>query len=293
MDQNEGSNTKDKLKKLKPRNSLLLDVHGEIHNSSSSDILIVIDENNEPENKSESHSSQKDNSENGEENAKESSSEGRTVLSPPKDPRMVRSSSLKLEKESPGTSREKKMVRFADALGLDLADVHVFGQDEDLPNVPSSAFYDLVGCNKPKSKDDFLNESYTFTPQFEQPGSDAYFLEKVKQEKVCLENVLVEGLKVTGVVRILNIGYEKKVLARYTTNHWMSFTDHTAEYVPRSSDELTDKFKFTIYPRFMQPGSKLSLVVKYEVNSDEFWDNNQGKNYSLMCEVKKDPHQNR
>ncbi|GFW17182.1 glycogen-binding subunit 76A [Trichonephila clavipes] len=284
---------KDKLKKLNPRNSLPLDVHSEIHNSSSSDILIVTDENNEPENKSESHSSKKDNSENGEEKAKESFAEGRNFLSPSKDPRMVRSSSLKLEKEKPGTSREKKMVRFADTFGLDLTDIHVFPKDEDLPNVPSSAFADLAACNKSKSKDDFLHESYTFIPQFEQPGSDAYFLEKVKQEKVCLENILIEGLKLIGLVRILNIGYEKKVLARYTTNHWMSFTDQYAEYVTGSSDELTDKFKFIIYPHYMQPGSQLTLVVKYEVNNEEFWDNNQSKNYTLMCDVEKDPHKNR
>ncbi|GFS65031.1 protein phosphatase 1 regulatory subunit 3A [Trichonephila inaurata madagascariensis] len=289
MDQNEGANMKDKLKNLDPRNSLLLDVHSEIHNSSSSDILIKIDENNEPENKSESHSSKKDNSENGEEKVKESSAEGRNFLSPSKDPRLIRSSSLKLEKEKPGTSREKK-VSFADAFGFDLTDVRVFPKDEGLPNVPSSAFSDLAACNKPKSKDDFLHESYTFTPQFEQPGSDAYFLEKVKQEKVCLENILIERLKLTGLVRILNIGYEKKVLARYTTNHWISFTDQSAEYVTGSSDELTDKFKFTIHPHYMQPGSNLSLVVKYEVNNVEFWDNNQGKNYTLKCEVKKDPH---
>lgn len=289
MEHNDSSNAEDKLE-IRHTDSLLSNVHNKMHTSSSSEIRIVTDENRETENVSEEHVSA--NSENGGKNAEESSVEERNFLSPPKDNRLVRSSSLKLKKDSSETSTEKKIVRFADALGLDLTDVHIFAQEEEPPNVPSSAFSDLVLCKKPKNGTDFLNESYTFIPQFEQPGSDAYFLEKVKQEKVCLENILIEGLKVTGVIRILNIGYEKKVLARYTTNCWMSFTDQSAEYVSGSSDELTDKFKFTIYPRFMQPGSQLSLVVKYEVNNEEFWDNNKGENYILMCEVKKDPQQN-
>lgn len=52
--------------------------------------------------------------------------------------RMRRSSSLKSGKTPPGTPCRKKIVRFADALGLDLAEVRSFL--DEIPNVPKSAY---------------------------------------------------------------------------------------------------------------------------------------------------------
>jgi hypothetical protein len=52
--------------------------------------------------------------------------------------RIQRSSSLKTGKTPPGTPGRKKIVRFADVLGLDLADVRTFL--DEIPNVPTSAF---------------------------------------------------------------------------------------------------------------------------------------------------------
>jgi len=52
--------------------------------------------------------------------------------------RIQRSTSLKSGKTPPGTPGRKKIVRFADALGLDLADVRTFL--DEIPNVPTSAY---------------------------------------------------------------------------------------------------------------------------------------------------------
>jgi hypothetical protein len=59
--------------------------------------------------------------------------------------RIQRSSSLKTGKTPPGTPGRKKIVRFADVLGLDLADVRTFL--DEIPNVPTSAFRLVVQHN--------------------------------------------------------------------------------------------------------------------------------------------------
>ncbi|KAL3285389.1 hypothetical protein HHI36_019494 [Cryptolaemus montrouzieri] len=56
-------------------------------------------------------------------------------------PKIRRCSSLKTGKTPPGTPGSKKIVRFADALGLDLADVKTFV--DEIPRVPTSAYHDL------------------------------------------------------------------------------------------------------------------------------------------------------
>lgn len=55
--------------------------------------------------------------------------------------RVRRCSSLKTGKTPPGTPGRKKIVRFADVLGLDLADVKTFL--DEIPTVPRSAYADL------------------------------------------------------------------------------------------------------------------------------------------------------
>ena len=52
--------------------------------------------------------------------------------------KMRRCSSLKTGKTPPGTPASKKIVRFADVLGLDLADVRTFL--DEIPSVPKSAY---------------------------------------------------------------------------------------------------------------------------------------------------------
>ncbi|GIX78480.1 glycogen-binding subunit 76A [Caerostris extrusa] len=65
------------------------------------------------------------------------------LLSPPDYHRLVRSTSLKTGKTPPGTPSRKKIVRFADVLGLDLEAIRHFVKDDDAPIVPQSAFADL------------------------------------------------------------------------------------------------------------------------------------------------------
>lgn len=198
-----------------------------------------------------------------------------------------KSSSLKTNKTPPGTPRRKKMVRFADAMGLDLEDVrHVLNLDAP-PKIPASAMADLkVGVEEDRKH---IGSRY-FTACFSQPGSREDFLQVVMAQKVCLENAVITDLTVTGVVRVANIGFHKSVRIRYSTNSWISFHDIMASYVQNSCDGPTDRFSFSICaPANFNTHSKLEFAISYSVNENMYWDSNHGQNYVLECFAKTTP----
>lgn len=202
---------------------------------------------------------------------------------------LLRSTSLKTGKTPPGTPRRKKIVRFADALGLDLEAVRHIVND-DLPNVPASAFNDLKlsECTNrimstSRSSNSLPANNRVLYPQFAQPVTDPYFLERIRTHKVCLENVVVSGLSIYGVVRVLNICFEKTVLVRYTTDDWRTFYEVPSTYVPDSNDGFSDRFRFTLHQPGLSPGQRLVIAVRYIAAISEFWDNNYGHNYILKC----------
>lgn len=139
-----------------------------------------------------------------------------------------KSSSLKAKKTPPGTPSRKKMVRFADALGLDLEDVRHVLNAENPPKIPASAMADLkVGIESDRKE---LGKRF-LTPCFQQPGASENFLQRVIAQKVCLENAIITDLTITGVVRVANIGFHKIVRVRYTYSKWSSYHDIMASYV--------------------------------------------------------------
>ncbi|KAF2901602.1 hypothetical protein ILUMI_04589 [Ignelater luminosus] len=109
-------------------------------------------------------------------------------------PRVRRCSSLKTGKTPPGTPGRKKIVRFADVLGLDLADVRTFL--DEIPKIPTSAYDDLIDVDISTSSSDTGLSSSTkahscgaykpekiLFPLFQQPGGQPNFLDKVREKK--------------------------------------------------------------------------------------------------------------
>ena len=198
-----------------------------------------------------------------------------------------KSSSLKATKTPPGTPSRKKMVRFADAMGLDLESVrHVLDADNP-PRIPSSAIKDLkVGVEKERQEVGSRYLDLCFT----QPCADSDFMTKVMANKVCLENCVIADMSITGVVRVANIGYHKCVRIRYSINNWVTFYDVMASYVQNSCDGASDRFSFTIVaPPNLGPGSKISFAVSFTVNNMVYWDSNGTKNYDILCFAKTTP----
>lgn len=196
--------------------------------------------------------------------------------------KLRRCSSLKTWKTPPGTPGEKKMVRFADALGLDLADIRTFL--DEIPRIPNSAFENL-------NYSDFAAMPpppplLTLVPKFVQPDSQLDFLDRVEHGYVSLERALVTDvavLTVSGSIRVRNIAYEKEVHVRYTKDSWTTFSDLQASYIMNSCDEFSDRFSFVLYGHTLKIGGRLEFAIRLDCCGLQFWDNNFGKNYVFEC----------
>lgn len=198
--------------------------------------------------------------------------------------RVRRCSSLKTGKTPPGTPGRKKIVRFADVLGLDLADVKTFM--DEIPVIPKSAYDDLTGCdmqNSPPVKPPPRLNGLTLVPLFQLPRD---VTDKLESLNVCLESARVcDGVHVTvcGSVRVRNLDFHKTVHIRYTMNRWKTFTDLQTTYVQGSCDGYSDRFQFVLYAPAISSGQRLELAVRFQCKGQQFWDNNSGANYCFDC----------
>ncbi|MBN3316628.1 PPR3E phosphatase, partial [Atractosteus spatula] len=181
----------------------------------------------------------------------------------------------------------QKKVRFADSLGLELTSVKHFC-NADMPEVPQHILDKFKKGRPPNHFNNFEKfprvpaQSVFMETQFINPGHSPGFMERVRQERVSLECVETDEFSLTGMVRVLNISFEKRVYLRYTLNNWVTFSDIPASYVHNSSDGLTDKFSFKlITPSFLESGGTLQFAIKYCVGGEEYWDNNHGNNYKV------------
>lgn len=198
--------------------------------------------------------------------------------------RVRRCSSLKTGKTPPGTPGRKKIVRFADVLGLDLADVKTFL--DEIPNVPKSAYEDLEMMENEPPLQFGPKSDKILMPLFQQPGGLATFLDQVREKQVSLENAAVTDVinqTITGSVRVRNLDFHKSVHIRYTLDGWRSFADLQANYVPNSCDGFSDKFTFTIFGNTLSVGQRLELAVRFQCKGQQYWDNNYGANYVFQC----------
>jgi len=205
-------------------------------------------------------------------------------------PKLRKCRSLKTNKSPPDTPGVKKIVRFADILGLDLSEVRVFA--DEIPRIPKTAFEDLdvnltdFEIGSPVTKQTFPQQipaptstTTSLVPMFNQPGAETNFFQKVMERKVCLENAFMSGGSVIcGVVRVLNISFQKSVTVRWTVNDWNTVTDTTCEYVQGSSVGNTDKFSFRLQVGSLPVGSRVQFCLRFDCEG-EHWDSNEGGNY--------------
>ncbi|KAM4676710.1 protein phosphatase 1 regulatory subunit 3A [Discoglossus pictus] len=178
------------------------------------------------------------------------------------------------ELEPPTTVARK--VSFADAFGFDLVSVKEFDTWE-VPIVAQTLTFEVESGPV---------EEFVLTPSFTLP-SDEDFMEKVRVKKVLLESVdSLPGITtVKGVIRVLNVSYEKQIYVRMSLDEWRSFYDLVAEYVPDSCNGDTDQFcfKLSLAPPCQKDGAKVEFCICYETPGGTFWDNNDGHNYILTC----------
>lgn len=198
--------------------------------------------------------------------------------------RIKRCSSLKTGKTPPGTPGRKKIVRFADVLGLDLADVKTFLNE--IPTIPKSAYEDLEILESEPPVQLGPKSDKLLMPLFQQPGGLPNFLDIVREKLVSLENAAVtDGINhtITGSVRVRNLDFHKSVHIRYTLDGWRSFADLQANYVENSCDGFSDKFSFIIFGNSLHVGQRLEFAVRFQCKGQQYWDNNYGANYCFQC----------
>ena len=80
----------------------------------------------------------------------------------------------------------QKAVRFADAVGLGLADVRDLVNADEPPTIPASALRDLHVRRRKRSK-----SHLTYSLDFSQPGSDPTFITRVLKDKVSVSSYRV------------------------------------------------------------------------------------------------------
>lgn len=174
-----------------------------------------------------------------------------------------------------------KRVSFADTTGGDLIDVKEFTAfDTDEEEDSARWEEEEAKYRKPRKE-----PTYSVRPGFTTLTSDA-LLRAVRTNKVEVEKISPvenEPLSFSGVVRVFNISFHKAVYVRSTTDNWLTYFDHPAEYVQGSHDGDTDQFSFKLSfaPPYVTDGSRIEFVVRYETSEGDFWANNFSMNYAV------------
>jgi len=117
-----------------------------------------------------------------------------------------------------------------------------------------------------------------------------------------LESIeLVDGSILKGTIQVKNLAYHKSVVIRYTLDNWNTSKEAPAVYTSAVtngtafySDVGLDLFTFTIdmtsqfnafnnslVPHFADHPIIMSFAIRYEVNHNTYWDNNNTNNFQI------------
>lgn len=204
---------------------------------------------------------------------------------------------LRCKSEDVDSIGVKKTVKFADDNGLPLATVKEFKRfdyfealreqlyENSLPD-PDLAARHVKPPSPPPTKKDAPAPA-KFICDFPIPSHHyARFQDKVMRNKVCLENILASDNRVAGTVRVHNYVFRKKVFVRYTTDKWRTTKEVECKFVDNGlvgSMSETDSFSFDLTgPSPCRPDAGIQFCIRFEAENEEHWDNNDGKNYSLV-----------
>lgn len=106
----------------------------------------------------------------------------------------------------------------------------------------------------------------------------------VRVEKVFLS---ADNKNLVGAVAVANISFHKRVVARFTLDYWKTTSEVVAEYNNdvrrKQTTDGYDRFNFTIKlaDQANLENKTMSFCVRYNVNGQEFWDNNDSINFQV------------
>lgn len=106
----------------------------------------------------------------------------------------------------------------------------------------------------------------------------------VRLERVWLSN---DHKFLIGSIVVANLAFSKSVVCRFTLDYWKTTSEVNAEYVceitPRIAEHGHDRFHFSIKLSDLAnlETKTLYFAMRYNVNGQEFWDNNCGTNFQV------------
>jgi protein phosphatase 1 regulatory subunit 3A/B/C/D/E len=91
------------------------------------------------------------------------------------------------------------------------------------------------------------NSVPTIAPLFNQPSGSLDFFNNLRDKKVCLESAFMSDLTtIKGIVRVVNLDYNKRIVVRYTTDDWLTVSEAIGDYIIGSCDGFSDKFNIEL-----------------------------------------------
>jgi hypothetical protein len=107
---------------------------------------------------------------------------------------------------------------------------------------------------------------------------------------VLLEKAFVNARTRTfaGRIAVQNQAYEKQLAIRFTLDNWKTYTEQSASYTHLSTPDGLDRFQFALLlgTATADTNNFLEFCIRYNVAGKEYWDNNDGENYTLRLNAK-------
>ena len=212
----------------------------------------------------------------------------------------------------------KKMVRFADAFGLDLENVKI---------ITNNSFVDAFSYAQNETTKEVKNKTFSSNEDVTLKCVSKPFLVLIPLfalKKPTLDSIIklddfifdYENKVIKCVIRVKNLSYNKRIFARITFNNWKKYNDLDAIYVKSESSSINkthstslhsnDYFAFCIiipeknhvtttttttttattelkHSAIEECTLRIEFALCYEENGNTYWDNNSGENYKFQC----------
>jgi hypothetical protein len=185
----------------------------------------------------------------------------------------------------PGTPTYSKAVHFNE----EIEQVRHFLQ-VDRP-IAVSAGSSPVETYDSESEYPFSEESRPKTPEWEIKLANFPTTETHERQTapVRLERIFLasDNQTLVGSVACANISFQKFVVARFTLDYWKTTSEVVAEFNhdvrKKQKEDGYDRFNFNIKlaDQANLESKTMLLCVRYQVNGQEFWDNNSSMNYQV------------
>ncbi|EOA83187.1 carbohydrate-binding module family 21 protein [Exserohilum turcica Et28A] len=197
----------------------------------------------------------------------------------------LRPSSRRRPSSMPGTPTYSKAVHFNE----EIEQVRHFLQ-VDRP-IAVSAGSSPVETYDSESEYPFAESSRPKTPEWDIklmnfPTSETYERQTapVRVERIFLAS---DHRTLVGNIAVANMSFHKLVVARFTLDYWKTTSEVVAEFNhdvrKKQKDDGYDRFNFNIKlaDQANLESKTLLLCVRYQVNGQEYWDNNNAMNYQV------------